>query len=79
MMRDELLKLISALPADADVGIRLGDHHLDIGEVTPWGEGAFGALTCHPIDLRDVLLEWGLPPDQRRRIMPDTGTPNAPK
>jgi hypothetical protein len=39
MMRDELLTRIGALPADADVGIRIGDDQVDIADVVPWGEG----------------------------------------
>jgi hypothetical protein len=64
MMRDDLLKQLSALPPDADVGIQLGDDHLDIAELVPWGEG-FVALTCHSADLRDVLLDWGMPGPRR--------------
>jgi hypothetical protein len=60
MMRDELIQQIATLPADADVGIQLGDDHLDIVEVIAWGDGGFGALRCHPSDLRDVLAEWRL-------------------
>jgi len=55
MMRDELMKQIATLPADADVGIQIGDDHLDIDEVIVWGDGGFGALRCHPNDLRDLL------------------------
>ena len=69
MMRDELLQQIAALPADADIGIQLGEEHLDIADVILWGGGGFGALRCHSVDLRDVLFEWGLPAtgDQRPR------------
>jgi hypothetical protein len=66
MMRDELLKQISALPPDADIGIQIGDDHLDIADLAPWGDGGFVALTCHSADLRDVLSEWGLPVSQRQ-------------
>jgi hypothetical protein len=51
---------LSALAPEVDVGIQLGDDHLDIAELVPWGEG-FVALTCHAGDLRDVLLDRGLP------------------
>lgn len=60
MMRDKLLKQISALPPDADTGIQIGDDHLDIADLVPWGDGGFVALQCHSGDLRDVLSEWGL-------------------
>lgn len=72
MMRNELLHQIAALPADADVGIQLGDDHLDIAGVAAWGDGGFGALKCQPSDLRDVLLAWGLPQEQRERLAPRT-------
>jgi hypothetical protein len=80
MMRDELLEQIAALPADADVGVQIGDDHLDIASVTPWGDGSFGALRCHPGDLRDLMLAWDLSSDQRERLAPGTSTAsnNAP-
>lgn len=59
MKRDELLERISALPANVDIGIQVGDEHLDIVDVCPWGDGAFVALRCHAPDIRDVLLAWG--------------------
>lgn len=74
MMRDELLQRIVALPARVDVGIQVGDAHLDIAEVTTWGDGGFGALRCHSRDLRDVLLDWGLPRDLRRRLASCAGS-----
>jgi hypothetical protein len=61
MMRDELLKHLSALPADANIGVRIGDGHLDITDVAPWGDEGFVVLRCHAPDVRDVLMEWGLP------------------
>ncbi|GAA2641246.1 hypothetical protein [Paractinoplanes durhamensis] len=60
MMRDDLLQRIAALPANADVGIQIGDDHLDITDVIAWGDGDFGALRCHPNDVRDLLAAWGL-------------------
>lgn len=72
MKRDELLHQIAALPADADVGIQLGDDHLDIADVTAWGDGVFGALKCQSSDLRDVLLTWGLSQEQREQLAPGT-------
>ena len=58
-MRDELLQRIAALPEDADVGVQIGDDHLDIAEVIVWGEDQFGALKCDAADVRDVLIAWG--------------------
>jgi len=69
MMRDDLLNQISALPPDADIGIQIGDDHLDIADVVPWGDDGFAALKCHSGDLRDVLTEWGLPANQRERLV----------
>ena len=71
MMRDQLLKRITALPSEVDVGVQIGDGHVDIADLMPWGDGSFIALKCHPEDLRDLLLEMGLPKEQRRRIAPD--------
>jgi len=65
MMRDELMQQIATLPADTDVGIQIGDDHLDIAEVIAWGDGRFGALRCHPNDLRDLLASQGV--DDRER------------
>jgi hypothetical protein len=70
MMRDELLKRITALPSEADVGVQIGDGHVEIADLVPWGDGNFIALKCHPNDLHDLLLEWGLPNEQRGRIAP---------
>jgi hypothetical protein len=69
MMRDDLLKQISALPQDSDIGIQLGGDHLDIADLVAWGDGGFVALKCHASDLRDVLLEWGLLAHQRERVI----------
>jgi hypothetical protein len=65
MMRDELIQQIATLPEDADVGIQIGDDHLDIAEVLAWGDGSFGALRCHPSDLRDLLASQGLHNQER--------------
>lgn len=78
MMRDELLQQIAALPADADVGIQIGDDHLDIADVLGWGDGSFGALRCHPSDLRDLLVAWRLPCDLRERLAPGAGAGRGP-
>ncbi|MET3423973.1 hypothetical protein BJ973_003185 [Actinoplanes tereljensis] len=68
MMRDELLRRISGLPAETDIGVRVGDGHLDITDVITWDNGDRGALTCHPPDLRDLLREWDLPDATFARI-----------
>ena len=68
MMRDELLERIAALPEDADVGVQIGDDHLDITDIVPWGDGTFVALRCHSSDVRDVLVSWKLPRDLRDRL-----------
>jgi hypothetical protein len=70
MMRDELLEQLSAFPADANIGVRIGDSHLDITDLTPWGDEGFVDLQCHAADLRDVLLEWGLPVRKREQLVP---------
>ena len=70
MMRDELLRQIAALPADSDVGVQIGDDHLDITDAVAWGDGSFGALQCHSGDLRDMVVAWDLPRDLRDRLAP---------
>lgn len=69
MKRDDLLAHLSSLPADTEIGVQLGDAHLDIAEVSPWGDGAFVALACHEGDLRDVLSEWGISADRREGMV----------
>lgn len=78
MMRDELLQRIAALPEDSDVGVQIGDDHLDIADVVPWGDGTFGALRCHSSDLRDMLVAWELPRDLRDRLA-SSGVPGSMK
>ena len=79
MMRDELLQSIAALPADSDVGVQIGDDHLDIADVVRWGDGAFGALRCQSSDLHDMLVAWELPRDLRERLAPGgASTTNGP-
>jgi len=75
MMRDELLQHIHDLPAEADIGVQVGDGHLDITGVVPWGDGAFAALVCHREDLRDLLREWRLSTAvlDRAAIVSDSG------
>jgi hypothetical protein len=60
MMRDDLLRQLSALPPEVDVGIQIGDDHLDIADLVCWGDG-FVVLTCHSGDLRDVLCDRDRP------------------
>jgi hypothetical protein len=60
MMRDDLLNQLSALPPDVDIGIQIGEDHLDIADLVPWGDGGFVALKCHSGDLRDLLSELGM-------------------
>ena len=72
MMRDELLRQIAALPADSDVGVQIGDDHLDIADAVAWGDGSFGALQCHSSDLRDMLVAWDLPRDLLDRLAPSS-------
>jgi hypothetical protein len=69
MRRDDLLKQLSTLPPDTDIGIQIGSDHLDIADLVSWGDGGFVALKCHSVDLRDVLLEWGLPALQREQVV----------
>jgi hypothetical protein len=45
MKRRELLQRIAALPPDADVGVQIGDDHLDISDVVAWGDGTFGGAS----------------------------------
>jgi len=70
MLRDELLKQLSALPANAIIGVRIGDGHLDVTDLAPRGDQGFVDLQCHPADLRDVLMEWGLPTNKRDELVP---------
>jgi len=77
MTRDELLQLIAAVPAGTDIGIQLGNEHLDIVDLVPWGDGQFIALKCHPTDLRDLLLAWELPREQRKQIRRGCGVENV--
>jgi hypothetical protein len=69
MLRDQLLKQLSALPSDAVIGVQIGNEHLDVTDVTPWGDEGFVDLQCDPADLRDVLMEWGLPAHKRQQLV----------
>jgi len=69
MLRDELLKQLSTLPADTNIGVQIGDQHLDVTDLTPWGDEGFVALQCHAGDLRDVLVEWGMPAHKREEVV----------
>lgn len=78
MMRDELLQRIAALPENSDVGVQIGDDHLDITEVVAWGDGTLGALRCHTSDVRDMVAAWELPRDVRDRLT-SSGAPGWEK
>lgn len=69
MRRDELLERLRALPAGVDVGVKVGGGHVDIADVVRWGDGRFGAVMCHLVDLNDLLIERGLSASQRRRVV----------
>jgi hypothetical protein len=69
MKRDDLLAHLASLPADTDIGIQIGEAHLDISKVTTWGEDAFVALECDRSDLRDVLTEWGISAGRREELV----------
>lgn len=60
MRRGELIKQLFEFPEEADVGVQLGDDHLDIADVVPWGGGQFVALRYQSADLRDLLLELAI-------------------
>jgi hypothetical protein len=84
MKRDELVAYLAALPADTDVGVRLGDAELDISEVAvsvegtaaalefDEGAGTFAVLACDEGDFRDVLTEWGIPAHRRDELVKKT-------
>jgi hypothetical protein len=85
MKRDELVTHLAALPADTDVGVRLGNAELDISEVTVSvegtaaafefdgeGAGTFAVLACDERDFRDVLTEWGIPAHRRDELVKKT-------
>jgi hypothetical protein len=57
MMRDTLLRRILELPQGVDVGVRIGEHSLDITDVVAWGDGEFGGLQCDFRDIRDVMAD----------------------
>jgi hypothetical protein len=50
--------------------VRIGDDHVDVTALTPWGDEGFVDLECHAADPRDVLLEWGLPARKREQLVP---------
>lgn len=55
--------------ADANIGVRIGSEHLDVTDLTPWGDEGFVDLQCHAADLQDVLLAWGLPAHKREQLV----------
>ena len=69
MKNDVLLGRLSTLPADAEIGVRIGDEHLNVTDLTSWGDSGFLELQCHDGDLRDMLTGWGLPADERERLV----------
>ncbi|OJF13321.1 hypothetical protein [Couchioplanes caeruleus] len=69
MKRDDLLKQLSSFPADAEIGVRLGNASLDIPDVSAWGKGQFVAIECHEGDVYDVMREWGVPTGQRGKLV----------
>ena len=71
MTRDELVKRLSALPPEAEIDIQIGAEHLDVADIVPWGDENFVALVADPIDLRDVLVMWGVPPRRRNLLIGD--------
>jgi hypothetical protein len=72
MLRDELINKLSALPEGANIGVQIGTEHLDVTDITPWGDEGFVDLQCDAADLRDVLLMWGLPADKRDELVGST-------
>ena len=68
MRKTELLRQILALPERADIGMRLGEHSLNITNVSG-GESA--GVHCDPGDLRDVMAAWKLTPSQINQLVPE--------
>ena len=73
MLRDELMNRLSALPEGANIGVQLGTEHLNVTDLTPWGDKGFVDLQCDAADLRDVLLMLGLPAAKRDELVGSTG------
>jgi hypothetical protein len=69
MNRDELLRHLVTYPPETEIGVQLGDQNLDISDVTAWGGGAFVALECLEVDLRDLLTEWHIPVDRHDELV----------
>jgi hypothetical protein len=78
MKRDKLLRQLSALPDNVDIGIQIGADRLDVVDIVPWGGGRFAALRCCPGDLRDLLLAWGIPATLRDELAPHPAHPPSP-
>jgi hypothetical protein len=68
--RDNLLRQILALPVGTDIGVEIGADRLDVTGIVPWGGGRFAALRCRPSDLRDLLVDWGIPAALRDEFAP---------
>jgi hypothetical protein len=61
MMRDELLRHLIALPPEADIVMEIGKVHIEIAGLVYRGDRANTTLLPHLADLRDALVEWGIP------------------
>jgi hypothetical protein len=57
MRRDELVKQVSALRRNADVGVLIGDEYLDVADIVPWRGGRSVALRCDSVDLWDLVVD----------------------
>ncbi|MEV6842583.1 hypothetical protein [Actinoplanes sp. NPDC051411] len=68
MKRSELLRRILALPADADIGVQIGDDHLDISDVVAWGTGRSARFSVTVLTF--VTSSW--PGSQRLPVSPFT-------
>lgn len=73
-MRNELMRQLSTLPEETIIGVQIGDQHLDVTNLAPWGDEGFVDLQCHAADLRDVLAEWDLPAHKRERLVAAAST-----
>ena len=73
MRKAELLRQILALPEGADIGMRLGEHSLNITNVSAatGGGGESAGVHCDLGDLRDVMAAWKLTPSQINRLVPE--------
>ena len=63
MHRDTLLAHLIGMPPTTDVLIQVGEVEVEI-----IGVQRDGALLPHPVDLRDALVETGLPVEQANEV-----------